>query len=166
MGQRLEVKTDTSRLKGNPQGIVLVNVVGRQVNDNVNINEAEAKKAVELAVRAAQSYPDVSIGIVTPFRHQAEKINSMIPANYADRIEANTVHKYQGDEKDIMIYSLVVTSNSPDRKIYWIDNSVPNLVNVAVTRAKSTLYVVGNLDYIKAHSNANKPLGYLVRYNN
>ncbi|MBR0264973.1 MAG: AAA family ATPase [Prevotella sp.] len=166
MGQRLEVKTDVSRLKGNPQGIVLVNVVGRQVNDNVNINEAEAKKAIELAVQAAQSYPDVSIGIVTPFRHQAEKINSMIPANYADRIEANTVHKYQGDEKDIMIYSLVVTSNSPDRKIYWIDNSVPNLVNVAVTRAKSTLYVVGNLDYIKAHSNANKPLGYLVRYNN
>lgn len=166
MGQRLEVKTDASRLKGNPQGIVLVNVVGRQVNDNVNINEAEAKKVIELAVHAAQSYPDVSIGIVTPFRHQAEKINSMIPANYADRIEANTVHKYQGDEKDIMIYSLVVTSNSPDRKIYWIDNSVPNLVNVAVTRAKSTLYVVGNLDYIKAHSNANKPLGYLVRYNN
>ena len=166
MGQRLEVKTDTSRLKGNPQGIVLVNVIGKQVSDNVNVNEAEAKKAVELAVKAAQSYPDVTIGIVTPFRHQAEKINSMIPANYADRIEANTVHKYQGDEKDIMIYSLVVTSNSPDRKIYWIDNIVPNLVNVAVTRAKSTLFVVGNLDYIKKHSNANKPLGHLVRYNN
>lgn len=166
MGQRLVVKTDTSRLKGNPQGVVLVNVNGKQVNDNVNINEAEAKKSIELAVKAAQSYPDITIGIVTPFRHQAEKINSMIPANYADRIEANTVHKYQGDEKDIMIYSLVVTSNSPDRKIFWIDNIVPNLVNVAVTRAKSTLYVVGNLDYIKSHSNENKPLGHLVRYNN
>lgn len=166
MGQRLEVKTDTSRLKGNPQGIVLVNVIGKQVSNNVNVNEAEAKKAVELAVKSAQSYPDVTIGIVTPFRHQAEMINSMIPANYADRIEANTVHKYQGDEKDIMIYSLVVTSNSPGRKIFWIDNIVPNLVNVAVTRAKSTLYVVGNLDYIKAHSNVNKPLGHLVRYNN
>lgn len=166
MGQRLEVMTDTNRLKGNPQGIVLVNVIGKQVSDNVNVNEAEAKKAIELAVKSAQSYPNVSIGIVTPFRHQAEKINSMIPTNYADRIEANTVHKYQGDEKDIMIYSLVVTSNSPDRKIYWIDNIVPNLVNVAVTRAKSTLYVVGNLDYIKANSNANKPLGHLVRYNN
>jgi predicted nucleic acid-binding Zn-ribbon protein len=166
MGQRLEVKTDITRLKGNPQGIVLVNVLGRQVNDNVNVNEAEAKKAVEIAIRSAQSYPDVSIGIVTPFRHQAEKINSMIPANYADRIEANTVHKYQGDEKDIMIYSLVVTTNSPERKLFWIDNIVPNLVNVAVTRAKSTLYVVGNMDYIKAHSNVNKPLGHLVRYNN
>lgn len=166
MGQRLEVKTNTSSLKGNPQGIVLVNVIGEQVSDNVNVNEAEAKKAIELAVKSAKSYPDVTIGVVTPFRHQAEKINSMIPANYADRIEANTVHKYQGDEKDIMIYSLVVTSNSPDKKIFWIDNIVPNLVNVAVTRAKSTLYVVGNLNYIKNHSNVNKPLGHLVRYNN
>ena len=166
MGARLEVRTDTRKLKGNPQGIVLVDVKGKQVNDNVNVNEAEAKKSIELAVQAAKSYPDVTIGIVTPFRHQAEKINSLIPDIYADRIEANTVHKYQGDEKDVMIYSLVVTSNSPDRKIYWIDNIVPNLVNVAVTRAKSTLYVVGNIDYIMAHSNANKPLGNLVRYNN
>ena len=166
MGTRLEVRTDIRMLKGNPQGIVLVDVKGNQVNDNVNVNEAEAKKSIEIAVQTAISYPDVTIGIVTPFRHQAERINSLIPDNYADRIEANTVHKYQGDEKDIMIYSLVVTSNSPDRKIYWIDNIVPNLVNVAVTRAKSTLYVVGNIDYIKAHSNTNKPLGNLVRYNN
>ena len=68
MGDRLVVKTDVQRLKGNPQGIVWVNVQGRQVNDNLNVNEAEAKKAVELAVRAANAYPDVSIGIVTPFR--------------------------------------------------------------------------------------------------
>lgn len=163
MGNRLEVKTDVSLLKGNPQGIVLVDVKGRQVNDNVNVNEEEARKSIELAVMAANIYPDVTIGIVTPFRHQAERINSLIPSSFGDRIEANTVHKYQGDEKDIIIYSLVVTSNSPERKIYWIDNVVPNLVNVAVTRAKSTLYVVGNLDYIKAHSNANKPLGHLVR---
>lgn len=165
MGAPLEIKTDISRLKGNPRGIVLVDVKGRQANDNVNVNEAEAKKSIELAIKEAQSNPDISIGIVTPFRHQAERINLLIPDPYVDRIEANTVHKYQGDEKDVMIYSLVVTSNSPDRKIYWIDNIVPNLVNVAVTRAKSTLYVVGNIDYVKAHSDVNKPLGYLVRYN-
>jgi len=118
---------------------------------------------VELAVKTASLYPDVSIGIVTPFKHQAERINQLIPNNLLQRIDANTVHKYQGDEKDVMIYSLVVTDNSPDRKIGWIDNIVPNLVNVAVTRAKSTLYVVCNVNYIKAHSTNYKPLGYLVR---
>lgn len=166
LGERLIVKTDLKRLKGNPHGIVWIDIKGRQTNDNININEAEARKSVELAIKAVNAYPDATVGIVTPFRHQAEKINSLIPANYADRIEANTVHKYQGDEKDIMIYSLVVTTNSPDRKIYWIDNIVPNLVNVAVTRAKSTLCIVGNLDYVLNHSRQNKPLGYLARYNN
>lgn len=160
---RLEVCTRMDTLKGNPQGIVLVDVVGKQASDVVNINEAEAKKAVEIAVKTASQYPDVSIGIVTPFKHQAERINQLIPNNLLQRIDANTVHKYQGDEKDVMIYSLVVTDNSPDRKIGWIDNIVPNLVNVAVTRAKSTLYVVCNVNYIKAHSTNYKPLGYLVR---
>lgn len=166
MGRRLEIRTNVNQLKGQPQGIVLVNVIGRQTSDNININEAEAQRSIEIATQTAQTYPDVSIGIVTPFRHQAERINSLIPSDYADRIEANTVYKYQGEEKDVVIYSLVVTSNSPDSKIRWIDNVVPNLVNVAVTRAKSTLYVVGNLEYIRSHSNVQNPLGYLVRYNN
>ena len=63
-----------------------------------------------------------------------------------------------------MVYSLVVTDNSPNSKIRWIDYSVPNLVNVAVTRARSTLYVVCNVDYIKSHSRETDPLGRLVRF--
>ena len=64
----------------------------------------------------------------------------------------------------MIIYSLVVTNNSPERLIKWIDISVPNLVNVAVTRARSTLYIVGNRDYIKQHSHKELPLGRLVMY--
>lgn len=165
MGHALNVNTDVNKLKGRPEGIVIIDVKGTQVNDNVNVNEKEAQKSIDIAINVASRYPDVSIGIVTPFRHQAERINSAIPPQFSQRIEANTVHKYQGDEKDIMIYSLVVTNNSPEKKIRWIDYSVPNLVNVAVTRAKSTLYVVCNVDYIKSHSSATNPLGHLVRYN-
>lgn len=164
MGCALQVKTDTSRLRWKQQGIFVYDIMGRQTNDNLNINEQEASAAIQIATSVAKQDDKVTIGIVTPFRHQAEKINSMIPSQYHNRIEANTVHKYQGDEKDVMIYSLVVTSNSPEKKIKWIDYSVPNLVNVAVTRAKSTLYVVCNVDYIKSHSRPTDPLGNLVRY--
>ena len=38
------------------------------------------------------------------------------------------------------------------------------LVNVAVTRARQTLYVVGNADYIKTVSSERNALGYLIRY--
>ena len=85
----------------------------------------------------------------------------MIPANLRARTIVDTVHKFQGDEKDVMIYSLVVTNNSPDSKIRWIDYKVPNLVNVAVTRAKRLLVIVGNRNYIKGHSRRDLPLGGL-----
>ena len=163
MNIRLDVKTDVSRFVINPQGIVMVDVRGRQEN-NLNYNSQEAREAVKIAVNVANQYPNASIGIVTPFRHQAEQLNYLIPRNLLNRIEADTVHKFQGNEKDVMIYSLVVTDNSPETKIRWIDYSVPNLVNVAVTRARNTLYVIGNASYIKAHSKDRNPLGYLVRY--
>ena len=160
----LIVKTDLSKLKGGvPKGIVLVDVKGTQQSANVNVNEEEVQKSIELAIENAQKYRDVTIGIITPFQHQARRIFGLIPDGYRDRIEADTVHKFQGDEKDIIIYSLVVTDNSPSGKIYWIDQVVPNLVNVAVTRAKSRLYVVGNLDYIRRNSTGKMPLGYLIQ---
>ena len=83
---------------------------------------------------------------------------------FGDRIVADTVYKFQGAERDVIIYSLVVTDNSPETKIRWIDYNCPNIVNVAVTRAKTALYVVGNKEYIRAKSSLSLPLGYLVDY--
>lgn len=163
MNIRLDVKTDVSKFAIYPQGIVMVDVRGQQ-EKNLNYNNEEAREAVKIAVNVANQYPNATIGIVTPFRHQVERLKHLIPVNLLNRIEADTVHKFQGNEKDVMIYSLVVTDNSPETKIRWIDYSVPNLVNVAVTRARNTLYVIGNASYIKAHSTDCNPLGYLVRY--
>jgi superfamily I DNA and/or RNA helicase len=141
-----------------------VDVQGLQTSDTVNRNEAEARKAVAIATQYASQFTTATIGIVTPFKAQAERINTLIPAEIRDRTIVDTVHKFQGDEKDIMIYSLVVTSNSPESKIRWIDYKVPNLVNVAVTRAKRLLVIVGNRNYIRTHSRRDLSLGCLEAY--
>ncbi len=164
LGTTLKVCTKDSNNQLRYRGIIWEDVRGKQWNDTRNVNEAEARKAISLALDVAKQCPSVSIGIISPFKHQAEEINLMIPAEYRDRIVSDTVHKFQGDERDVIIYSTVVTDNSPDTKIQWIDKNVPNLVNVAVTRARTTLYVVGNREYIRTHSSANLPLGYLVEY--
>ena len=145
-------------------GIVWNDIQGRQVNDSVNVNPQEVDEAVRIAVGYARQNGNLTVGIVTPFADQATKIEGRIPAGLRGQIVADTVHKFQGDEKDVMIYSLVVTDNSPDSKIRWIDYKVPNLVNVAVTRAKHLLVIVGNKTYIRNHSRANLPLGHLVDY--
>lgn len=164
LGHALTIKTDVSRLKWKQQGIYYVDVKGVQTSDDINVNKMEVDKAIKLASKLAKMNSEVSIGIITPFKDQAEALNRAIPVELRDRIDASTVNKYQGDERDVIVYTLVVTGNSPKRKINWIDKVVPNLVNVAVTRAKSALYVIGNMEYVKANSSANDPLGYLVRY--
>ncbi len=160
----LNVMTDESGMTLPQKGIVMINIHGKQESENLNINRIEAERCVSLAKELCSLKADVSIGIVTPFRDQADYIKSRLDDSIKKNVEVNTAHGFQGDEKDVMIYSLVVTDNSPKRKINWIDYIVPNLVNVAVTRARQTLYVVGNADYIKAVSPEHNALGYLVRY--
>lgn len=160
----LNVKTDESRMTLPQKGVIMINIRGRQESENVNINRVEADRAVNLAKELCSLKADVSIGIVTPFRDQADYIKSRLGDSLKDNVEVNTAHGFQGNEKDVIIYSLVITDNSPQRKVNWIDYIVPNLVNVAVTRARQTLYIVGNADYIKSVSPERNALGYLVRY--
>lgn len=160
----LNVKTDESRMTLSQKGVVMINIHGQQESENININRVEADRAVNLAKELCSLKADVSIGIVTPFRDQADYIKSRLGDSLKDNVEVNTAHGFQGDEKDVVIYSLVITENSPQRKVNWIDYKVPNLVNVAVTRARQILYIVGNADYIKSVSPERNALGYLVRY--
>lgn len=166
--KRLSVTLDVRTTEKNPmlkqKGIIWMDVRGEQRSDAQNINDAEVEKCISIATHLAKQYPEISIGIISPFKHQAQEINAHIPANLSNRIVADTVHKFQGGERDVIIYSLVVTNNSPATKIRWIDRSVPNLVNVAVTRARTALYIVGNKEYIRAYSNIDLPLGNLVEY--
>lgn len=92
---------------------------------------------------------DASIGIIVPYRDQVKEITSTINNN--DML-IDTVHKFQGREKDYIIMSTVddkVTSFSDDA----------NLLNVAVSRAiKNFTIIVGQED------NANTNIGDLVSY--
>lgn len=89
-----------------------------------------------------------SIGIVTPYKAQAGKLRSLLPD-----IEIDTVHKFQGREKDVVIFNSV--SNKPTRF-----NDQPNLLNVAVSRAKDRFFLLSPAfdDY------PNSNLAALVRY--
>lgn len=94
-----------------------------------------------------------SVGIISPYRNQAECINKEISSDIA-----STVHKYQGRECDSIIMSMVdnnMTSFSDD----------PNLLNVAVSRAKSQLYVVVTGNEISSDTNVGQLIAY-AQYNN
>lgn len=164
LGIHLNIQTNEKHPEIEHKGIIWKDTIGMQKSKTININDAEVNKSIEIADDLVKRYPTISIGIITPFRDQAQAINNQLSNKYGARVIADTVTKFQGDERDVIIYSLVVTDNSPESKIRWIDCVQPNLVNVAVTRARTALYIVGNKGYIRKKSSISKPLGRLLDY--
>lgn len=94
-----------------------------------------------------------SVGIITPYRDQAIAINRALGKDIA-----STVHKFQGRECDAIIMSMV--DNAPTD---FSDD--PNLMNVAISRAKRKLCVVVNGNEMPANSNLAQLISY-IQYNN
>ena len=94
-----------------------------------------------------------SIGIVTPYNNQVDAFN-----NQLDRVKAGTIHKYQGRENDAIIMSVV------DNQITEFADD-PNMLNVAVSRAKKKFCLVMTGNEQKKHGNITDLLDYIA-YNN
>lgn len=84
------------------------------------------------------------IGVVTPYVKQKLLIKEFLKDIKINDVEVDTVHKFQGREKDIIIMSFARSKkySFPQYKLRFIENET--LVNVAITRAKKKLILVGN----------------------
>jgi superfamily I DNA and/or RNA helicase len=86
--------------------------------------------------------------IITPFREVEKKLRSIMWSNYRDQFNmgsVGTVHTAQGQEADVVIFVLGAGANESKGTRRWASEKV-NLANVAVSRAKHRLYVIGNHD--------------------
>lgn len=118
------------------------------------INKEEANVALALYERLRVDYPSVDfdyrIGIVTMYKAQVFELRRTFQNRYgqdiAQRIDFNTVDGFQGQEKDIIILSCVRSSVEP-RSIGFLSDR--RRLNVAVTRAKSNLFIIGNAEHLK-----------------
>ena len=63
-----------------------------------------------------------------------------------DRLRIGTIHTFQGGETDIMIFSPVLTDGVNLRAAEWISKE-EGLLNVALTRARRALYIIGDKSY-------------------
>jgi len=83
-----------------------------------------------------------SIGIVTPFKKQAQLISQKARALDLPEFTVGTVHGLQGDEKLIVLFSSVY--GIEDINVGKFYDRQPNMLNVAVSRAKNSFIVFGN----------------------
>jgi len=129
-------------------------------------NPQEAMRVVDEIERLVvqQGYSG-SIGVVSPFRAQANLIRELTykRENLIDRLTRNdfladTVHRFQGDERDVMIFSPTVSEGTSEGAFNFLRNN-PNLFNVAITRARAGLLVVGDQEVA-----ANSSVDYLSKF--
>lgn len=119
------------------------------------------RRELDVTVEEILQNPDLAtenrqIGFVTPYRKQANVAGSLMP----DGIESDTVHKYQGREKDLMILSTVLDSSwQGQRGLNFVDD--PHMVNVAVSRAIKQFVLVTDHDLFYKKG---KDIGDLIRY--
>ena len=96
------------------------------------------------------------IGIITPYAGQVRAIrNSM--SERLDDVEVRTVDGYQGREKEVIIFSCV--RSNPEKNVGFLSES--RRLNVALTRAKRGLIVIGDPDTLRSDKNWKAWLDYI-----
>ena len=118
-------------------------LVFRDITGNSTYYKNTAPLEADEIVRYAELHKDKSIGVITPFTNQKELINQKLKDNGLDNVTCGTVHAFQGDEKDVVLFSLALTDKTGRGTYSWLKNN-KELINVAVSRAKDQLIVLSS----------------------
>jgi very-short-patch-repair endonuclease len=156
---RLKIMTtlDYSRYPSDlPLGVHWINCEGEvfkhPAGSRINNAEVLSVNKIFQDVLRRISGSDLSIGVVTPYSRQQdaiyERISQSTQGELLEKHNAKilTAHKFQGSEKDIMIFSLVLASRGNGNSDRWY-NIYPQILNVALSRAKYLLYIVGDKNF-------------------
>lgn len=134
--------------------VVYKTVEGNHARNHINQRQVDVIMN-EIIPKHNLNVNDGSVGIVTPYRNQTSVLKNAFEGT---GVKADTVDKFQGQEKDTIIISTV------DNEITDFADNV-NRLNVAVSRAINQLIVVVNAKATKVDSNIGDLIKY-IEYNN
>jgi len=133
------------------------------------INKAEAELTISVLEKyvekiGRQRYTDerLDVGIITPYRLQAQYLRSLLKKSETLRpirktISVNTVDGFQGQERDIVLISLV--RSNEHGQIGFLNDL--RRMNVAMTRARMKLIIIGDASTLCHHPFYRRLLEYI-----
>ena len=126
-----------------------------------NTSESEAKEIVHYV----KTHPDKTIAVITPFVNQRNEIQEELNQSGIANVNCGTVHAFQGDEKQEIIFSLALTDKTHEKTYSWLKNN-KELINVATSRAKEKLVIIGDMEQLNRlhHSGDDDDLFELCNY--
>ncbi len=141
-----------------------INCIDYNNGSSDKINYKESEIAVELSKSILQTYknnnlnfdPLKTLGIITPYRNQIALIKHQLHETGIPELQnimIDTVERYQGSQREIIILSFCM--NKPYQLGFFCnlnsDKTVDRKLNVAITRARQQLFLLGN-EYILAQN--------------
>ncbi|KAL8000478.1 putative P-loop containing nucleoside triphosphate hydrolase, DNA2/NAM7 helicase, AAA [Plasmopara halstedii] len=148
---------------------------GRQERSDIGIsrvNKQEAKMTCKLVQYLVHcGVPASSIAVLTPYKGQLKLMQKMLVSIYDPKMITrgrdtrlipscflSTVDRFQGDEADIVIISLVIDGKSRTSFV-----KLQNRIIVLLSRARLALYVMGNIEYLVRRCTGRKRLVFLKK---
>jgi len=129
----------------------------RQLNISEKVNTEEARIITDLLRRLYRQLgknfdPQKSVGVIVPYRNQIAMIRKEIEKlgiPELEEISIDTVERYQGSQRDIILYSFTIQSRYQldfltANTFYEDGQPVDRKLNVAITRARKQLILTGN----------------------
>lgn len=145
-----------------------------QGKGKTRLNHLSATLCIDLAFSLTKKlitkglYEKTKLLIVSPYRAHTKRIQQLIEHECKIRgikhdnfglVKAGTIHSFQGSEADIVIFDLVVDephwSNNLFMALEDVNNDLRRMFNVATTRAKYKLFIVGNISWCRKRAKDN-----------
>ena len=127
----------------NPAPLKFIDV---QESDSVIKNTCPGE--VDQIIDYVRRNPNQKIGIITPFANQRTLITDELKREKLQGVSCGTVHAFQGDEKDVILFSLGLSDSTRPQTYEWLKNN-RELINVATSRARDELVVFGSASNLR-----------------
>lgn len=118
--------------------------------------QAEAECIVGLLKKLWATDPTIftlkSVGVITPFRSQNNSIKAMLPDVIAETVTIDTVERFQGSQRDIIVFGAAVGGllefNTIRSEATSNGTIIDRKLNVAMTRAREQFVLVGSAEVL------------------
>lgn len=127
----------------NVDALKLIDIKSSEANE-----KNTCKEEIQAVLQEIKASATTDIAVITPFRKQADLIESILMKEQLDYVKTGTIHTFQGDEKTKIILCSGISKATQAGSFNWLKNN-QELINVATTRAKENLVLI--TDVSKVH---------------
>ncbi|MCS6822607.1 MAG: AAA domain-containing protein [Microscillaceae bacterium] len=137
----------------------------KEKQSKLHKQEAQIVAKLVSTIRKARGelFNENTIGIITPYKAQIAEITKQLAPDLQELVTVDTVERYQGSEREIIIISMALNHELQLRNLQMLnyDGSVDRKLNVALSRAREQLILLGNPEILQKATFYQKLLQYI-----